>query len=66
MFYVQLRVGPREFFGEGYTAQAAKHNSASKALREIRDLPMPEHVNNGEPLSELQLCLIVSTKKNIF
>jgi len=51
MFYVQLRVGPREYFGEGYTAQAAKHNSASKALREIRDLPMPEHVNHGESQS---------------
>jgi len=51
MFYVQLRVGPREYFGEGYTAQAAKHNSASKALREIRDLPMPEHVNQGESQS---------------
>jgi double-stranded RNA-binding protein Staufen len=51
MFYVQLRVGPREYFGEGYTAQAAKHNSASKALREIRDLPMPEHVNQGETQS---------------
>lgn len=42
MFYVSLRVGAREFFGEGGSPQAARHDAASKALEELRNLPLPE------------------------
>lgn len=38
-----LRVGTREFIGEGTTAQQAKHNAASKALKVMKTLPMPEN-----------------------
>ena len=31
-YTVSLKVGQRQFFGEGHTQQAAKHNAASKAL----------------------------------
>merc|ERR1711874_459848 len=39
------RVGTREFIGEGTTAQQAKHNAASKALKIMKTLPMPENAN---------------------
>ncbi len=42
MFFVTLKVGTREFSGEGATAQQAKHNAASKALKIIKALPMPD------------------------
>ncbi|XP_049776933.1 double-stranded RNA-binding protein Staufen homolog 2-like isoform X1 [Schistocerca cancellata] len=42
MFYVSLRVGSREFIGEGMSGQAAKHDAASKALSQLRNLPLPE------------------------
>lgn len=42
MFFVSLRVGNRDFGGEGATAQQAKHHAASKALKVIKALPMPE------------------------
>lgn len=54
---VSLRVGSREFIGEGKTVQAARHNAASKALAIIRVLPFPEFsgasdvVENTEPKS---------------
>ncbi|KAK7789159.1 hypothetical protein R5R35_012357 [Gryllus longicercus] len=41
-FYVSLRVGTREFLGEGPTAQAARHDAASRALSQLRNLPLPE------------------------
>ena len=40
--YVSLKVGTREFIGEGNTRQAARHCAASKALEILRDLPMPD------------------------
>jgi len=40
MFCVQLRVGNKDFIGEGATAQAAKHAAANKALKMLRDLPL--------------------------
>lgn len=43
IFFVTLRVGTREFIGEGTTAQQAKHNAASKALKLMKTLPMPEN-----------------------
>ncbi len=36
IFYVSLRVGQREFIGQGPTRQAARHNAAAKALK-VRD-----------------------------
>ena len=41
IFHVRLTVGSREFSGEGTTAQAAKHNAASKALKVLKENPPP-------------------------
>lgn len=40
-FCVALKVGEREFVGEGETMQAARHNAASLALKLLNSLPMP-------------------------
>jgi len=40
-FHVSLKVGEREFVGEGETMQAARHCAASMALNALRTLPMP-------------------------
>ncbi|KAH9490575.1 hypothetical protein Btru_034158 [Bulinus truncatus] len=48
-FYVSLRVGPREFIGDGPTRQAARHNAAQKALRILKNLPV-----QNEPKKEEQ------------
>ncbi|XP_061182714.1 double-stranded RNA-binding protein Staufen homolog [Saccostrea echinata] len=45
VFYVSLKVGQREFIGEGPTRQDARHDSAKKALHILRKLPLP---NEGE------------------
>ncbi|XP_060142957.1 double-stranded RNA-binding protein Staufen homolog 2 isoform X5 [Globicephala melas] len=42
IFYVQLTVGNNEFFGEGKTRQAARHNAAMKALQALQNEPIPE------------------------
>ncbi|PSN36981.1 Double-stranded RNA-binding protein Staufen [Blattella germanica] len=42
LFLVSLRVGAREFLGEGPTSQAARHDAASKALHQLKPLPLPE------------------------
>ena len=41
MFYVSLKVGHREFIGEGSTRQTARHSAAEKALKVLKCLPMP-------------------------
>ncbi|XP_064597093.1 double-stranded RNA-binding protein Staufen homolog isoform X2 [Liolophura sinensis] len=41
MFYTSLKVGPREFIGEGPTRQAARHMAATKALKILRLIPLP-------------------------
>lgn len=41
VFYVSLKVGQREFIGEGNTRQAARHAAAAKALKVLRNLPLP-------------------------
>ena len=38
-FRVSLKVGAREFYGEGSSAQASKHDAASKALDVLKRLP---------------------------
>lgn len=45
VFYVSLKVGQREFIGEGPTRQDARHDAAKKALHILRKLPVP---NDGE------------------
>jgi double-stranded RNA-binding protein Staufen len=49
-FYVSLRVGHREFIGDGPTRQAARHNAAQKALRILKNLPL----HNSDKKSEEQ------------
>lgn len=50
-FYVSLKVGTREFIGEGMSRQMARHNAARKALEILRNLKMPE---SGEEQSTVQ------------
>ena len=52
MFYVQLRVGNRDFSGEGPTAQAAKHNAAGKALKMLNEMPIPDGKSKLDPTSQ--------------
>uniref|UniRef100_A0A2K6NZ88 DRBM domain-containing protein n=1 Tax=Rhinopithecus roxellana TaxID=61622 RepID=A0A2K6NZ88_RHIRO len=48
IFYVQLTVGNNEFWGEGNTRQAARHNAAMKALQALQIEPIPERLpQNG-------------------
>ena len=54
VFYVSLKVGPREFIGEGHTRQDARHDAAKKALSIIEKLPMP---NEDERKPECPLDL---------
>ncbi|XP_060604773.1 double-stranded RNA-binding protein Staufen homolog isoform X2 [Ruditapes philippinarum] len=42
-FYVSLKVGTREFIGEGISRQTARHNAAKKALEILRSLKIPEN-----------------------
>ncbi|XP_040210364.1 double-stranded RNA-binding protein Staufen homolog 2 isoform X5 [Rana temporaria] len=77
-FYVQLAVGNSEFYGEGKTRQAARHNAALKALHALRNEPIPERstVQNGETgrgpeedkdanKSEISLVFEISLKRNL-
>lgn len=41
-FYVSLKVGSREFIGEGMSRQMARHNAAKKALEILRNLQVPD------------------------
>ena len=46
IFYVSLKVGQREFIGEGNTRQSARHNAAEKALKILSAIPItPEESN---------------------
>uniref|UniRef100_T1ITP3 DRBM domain-containing protein n=1 Tax=Strigamia maritima TaxID=126957 RepID=T1ITP3_STRMM len=55
MFYISLTVGNREFVGEGRTAQAARHNAAAKALKMLRELPLPESAAPQEVEEEIAI-----------
>lgn len=35
---MRLRVGEREYPGQGYTVQAARHDAATKAIEHIKQL----------------------------
>lgn len=48
LFTVSLKVGSWEFFGEGISPQSARHDAASKALNQLKMLPVPE--DNSSPL----------------
>ncbi|KAM9023460.1 double-stranded RNA-binding protein Staufen homolog 2 isoform 2-T2 [Ara ararauna] len=77
IFYVQLTVGNSEFFGEGKTRQAARHNAAMKALQALQNEPMPEKLpQNGETgkeseedkdanKSEISVVFEIALKRNI-
>merc|ERR1712012_857952 len=41
-----------EFMGEGQTAQAAKHNAAGKALKMLKDIPIPDGKSKLDPTSQ--------------
>ncbi|XP_056378131.1 double-stranded RNA-binding protein Staufen homolog 2 isoform X2 [Hyla sarda] len=75
-FYVQLTVGNTEFYGEGKTRQAARHNAALKALHALKNEPIPERSSvNGETRSpdedkdanksEISLVFEISLKRNL-
>ena len=38
--------------GDGQTAQAAKHNAAGKALKMLRDIPIPDGKSKLDPTSQ--------------
>lgn len=40
LYKVNVKVGEREFSGEGPTPQAARHDAAAKALEQLRNLPL--------------------------
>ncbi|XP_019383351.1 PREDICTED: double-stranded RNA-binding protein Staufen homolog 2 isoform X1 [Gavialis gangeticus] len=77
IFYVQLTVGNSEFFGEGKTRQAARHNAAMKALQALQNEPIPEKLpQNGEGgketeedkdanKSEISVVFEIALKRNI-
>ncbi|XP_067667309.1 double-stranded RNA-binding protein Staufen homolog isoform X4 [Haliotis asinina] len=52
-FYVSLKVGQKEFIGDGPTRQAARHSAATKALRILRNMSMPAD-NKGESKEEVE------------
>jgi double-stranded RNA-binding protein Staufen len=47
IYLVTLKVGEREFIGRGMTGQAARHDAASRALEQLRQLPLPEEIANN-------------------
>lgn len=73
-FYVMLKVGQREFIGDGPTRQAARHCAASKALRVLKPLPMPsevkvktetEETEEDAMKSEISLVHEIALKRNL-
>lgn len=52
MYYVSLKVGQREFIGQGTCRQGARHNAAEKAIHVLRGLPVtPEKKPETKPAS---------------
>ncbi|XP_066268584.1 double-stranded RNA-binding protein Staufen homolog 2-like isoform X3 [Branchiostoma lanceolatum] len=52
-FYVSLTIGNREFIGEGRTRQQARHNAAAKALKVLKDEPIPETADPPQPAPDV-------------
>ncbi|XP_074657003.1 double-stranded RNA-binding protein Staufen homolog [Tubulanus polymorphus] len=65
VFYVSLKVGQREFIGEGPTRQAARHCAADKALKILIALPVPPDENltksEDEPTLQTSAAVAVTT-----
>lgn len=61
MFSVILRVGSREYTGEGHTVQAARHSAASQALMELKQLPVPGDLDGQCPAATAN---VTSTEHN--
>ncbi|KAL8575957.1 hypothetical protein ACOMHN_051975 [Nucella lapillus] len=74
-FYVMLKVGSREFIGEGPTRQLARHNAAAKALKVLGNLPVPsdgskakdeqEEESEDAMKSEISLVHEIALKRNL-
>ena len=70
-----LKVGHREFIGEGVTRQTARHNAATKALKVIRNLPSPdkaakpktedEQNDDDDMKSEISLVHEIALKRSL-
>lgn len=54
VFYVSLKVGQREFIGEGHNRQEARNDAASKALNILKKLPLPNEDAAKKPEPEKQ------------
>lgn len=52
LYLVTLKVGEREFTGRGLTGQAARHDAASRALEQLRQLPLPEEIASVNNINE--------------
>ncbi|XP_070208413.1 double-stranded RNA-binding protein Staufen homolog isoform X2 [Littorina saxatilis] len=74
-FYVMLKVGHREFIGDGPTRQAARHSAASKALRVLKNMPLPsedskpktEEEKDAEDAMKSEISLVheIALKRNL-
>ncbi|XP_076456798.1 double-stranded RNA-binding protein Staufen homolog isoform X2 [Babylonia areolata] len=53
-FYVMLKVGTKEYIGEGPTRQQARHNAATKALKVLRNLPILTEASKAKTEEELE------------
>lgn len=47
LYKVAVKVGDREFYGEGLTAQVARHDAAGRATDQLRNLPLEPAVANS-------------------
>ena len=54
-FVVSLKVGCKEFVGEGSTAQAAKHSAATKALQILKVISLLVPIRSFRSNFHLQL-----------
>lgn len=55
VFYVSLKVGNREFIGEGATRQMARHTAAAKAMKVIEQLPLPDNAPEFTEESQVEV-----------
>lgn len=56
LYKVVVKVGEREFSGEGISAQAARHDAASKALQLLASLP----VEDTCPANRNATCMLMN------
>lgn len=78
IYHVSLKVGQREFIGEGTSRQEARHDAAAKALNILNKLPMPnddgrkveqkpdeENLEENDLKSEISLVHEIALKRNL-